>query len=236
MLASHMRQEDISRTSLKQVQAPTAAMSGQGSVSIKRELGVAMKNSAERNDESPHPLANENVTNDGGQKKRKSDIGVGLQDSETHSKDEHQLAQGKDALKRPKTATTGRDLNELRDEVIELDAYDETLPNKHQQQNTIIHFFLSDTKLGAIPLSLHECISLDTFFEEASKAWRELEHGASTPVLVSVKFDWKTIPMVIRWRNSKGFKKMLETIRTAPCWEDLNGYCSVEVRCALRKS
>jgi len=181
-------------------------------------------------------LAKRRTTKDGNQQKRKVRARSGEQRDASLSIDKEVLAHAETVLRSPATSIKQENVHELDDKVMEIDAPQRALLNKHQQQNTTLHFFLSDTDLGAIPKTLHKCMTLTTFFGEALAAWRDLESESSTPGLISVKFDWKSIPMVIRWHDPEGFQKMLEAIAAAPCWQGSKDQCDVEIRCAKRKS
>lgn len=181
-------------------------------------------------------LARPTKTQDNNQPKGQIGAQRGLQREASLSMDREDLAHAEVAPKSPTISIKQEDIHEPDDEIMEVDAPQRALLNKHQQQNTTLHFFLSDTDVGAIPKSLHNCMTLTTFFGEALAAWRDLESESSTPGLISVKFDWKLIPMVIRWHDPEGIQKMLEAIAAAPCWQGSKDQCDVEIRCAKQKS
>ena len=146
------------------------------------------------------------------------------------------MMRGRASGKNPSKSTVQEGIHTVKKEIIEISTPQQTLPNKQQQENTTIHFFLSKKDLGAIPRELQKCMTLEKFFAEALAAWRELEPESSTPGFVSVKFDWRSIPMVVRWRDAEGFKMMLEAIAGASCWQKPDGRCNVEVRSVKRKT
>lgn len=133
------------------------------------------------------------------------------------------------APKHPSIQLIHQDQQEPRGGLLETYARNQTYPSNHQQRNTTLHFFLSDPRLGAIPKSLQNCMERGTFLAETLTAWRGLEPGSSTPTLVSVRFHWSTVPMVLKWRDKTGFETMLEAIATAPCWQQLDHRCNVEI-------
>ncbi|KAI9879193.1 MAG: hypothetical protein M1830_009268 [Pleopsidium flavum] len=181
-------------------------------------------------------LAKRSTTEDRNQQERRVRARNELQRDVPLSIDGENPVLAETAPRTPETSIKQEHTHKLEDEVMEIDAPQSELLNKHQQQNTTLHFFLSETDLGAVPKSLHKCMTLNAFFGEALAAWRDLEPQSSTPGLISVKFDWKSIPMVIRWDDHNGFQNMLEVIAAAPCWQSPRGHCDVEIRCAKRKS
>jgi len=94
-----------------------------------------------------------------------------------------------------------------------------------------VHFFLSHESLGAVPATMNECDTVDTFFTQALSAWNLLGAGdhAGTMAAVSVTIDGFQWPIVLPWGNATAFQRLMETMVIAKT--DRIGNLEVKVRC-----
>lgn len=215
---------------------PTVPTSGPKSPNVKSERPLSFGDYGERSNDSALLFAKFREITQDGRRQPKRKAPSALQESTAHLGVEANSTQGRAVVKKPKRSTAQDESSELKDMVRKTNAPQQTQPSKHQQWNTTLHFFLSDPNLGAIPVSLHDCMTRDSFLAEALTAWHGLEPGSSNPKLLSVRFDWAPVPMVIKWKNKAGFRMMLEAIAAAPCWQKLDHHCNIEVRCVKRQA
>ena len=84
-------------------------------------------------------------------------------------------------------------------------------------KDVVLHFFLSNDSLGAVPVTLNECNTATKFFNQALSAWNLLGGGdqAGSMAAVSVMIDGFHWPTVLPWGNAAAFKRMMETIAIA---------------------
>ena len=143
---------------------------------------------------------------------------------------------GQAVLKKSKRLKTQGKPRDPEDGVMTMDEPQKSRPDERQQLNTTLQFFLTDRDLGAIPISLHRCMTPKEFFRQALTAWHGLEPDSSIPELVSVRFDWAPVPMVIKWKKKKGFWMLLKAVAAAPGWQQLDRQCHIEIRCIKRKA
>jgi len=219
------RQERMLLDNLENVlNPPNPGTLGQRSPNVKREWNMSFGNNGERENGNALLLAKFREITQDGRRKPKRDARNALQG------DEETNAQSQVVVKKPKRLTTQSTRGSQRELFLKTHAPPKQLqPSEHQQRNTTLHFFLSDPSLGAIPISLQKCMSRHDFLEEALTAWRGLEPASSAPTLISVRFDWAPVPMVLKWKDKTGFGQMLEAIAAAPCWQQLDHHCNVQV-------
>lgn len=100
--------------------------------------------------------------------------------------------------------------------------------------SVVFHFFLSNENLGAVPAAFSQCNSLTQFFSQAEAAWSilDVDDEKSRMSGVSVTFDGLDWPLIVPWRNSQGFNRMMEAIETAK--DAGTGVLLVKVHC-IRK-
>lgn len=94
-----------------------------------------------------------------------------------------------------------------------------------------VHFFLSNESLGAVPATMNECNTVDTFFTQALSAWNLLggwDHAGSMAA-VSVTIDGFQWPIVLPWGNATAFERMMETMAIAKTGKI--GSLEVKVKC-----
>lgn len=94
-----------------------------------------------------------------------------------------------------------------------------------------VHFFLSHESLGAVPATMNECDTVDTFFTQALSAWNLLGAGdhAGTMAAVSITVDGFQWPIVLPWGNATSFERMMETMAIAKTGKI--GSLEVKVKC-----
>ncbi|KAI9749758.1 MAG: hypothetical protein M1835_001494 [Candelina submexicana] len=107
-----------------------------------------------------------------------------------------------------------------------------------KQVDTTLHITLSTNDYGAVPVSLSDCMSMNTFIATALSAWG-LQDNAAGVAAVRVSFEWLAngLTMVVTKAVENSFYKMLETIDEAPCWENHFGVkakCNVLVKIIMR--
>lgn len=221
---------------LDRVLDPTFTTSGRKSPNVKSERLLSFGDDGERSNDSALVFAKFREITQDGRRQPKRKAPNALQDNTAHLGDGANNTQGPAVVKKSKRSTAQDGSSELKDVVMKTNSPQQTQPSKHQQWNTTVHFFLSDPNLGAIPVSLHDCMTRHTFLAEAVTAWHGLESGSSNPTLLSVRFDWAPVPMVIKWKDKAGFRMMLEAIAAAPCWQKLDHHCHIEVRCVKRQA
>lgn len=102
-------------------------------------------------------------------------------------------------------------------------------------QNVDFHFYLPETEFGAIDKPVLDCNTVDSFFRAAQAAWVMLEGDSKKdPNLVAVRVTWDglKIPMVVPWKDSESFQRMMSSVQQARA--DIHGNMAVEVRCLKR--
>lgn len=87
---------------------------------------------------------------------------------------------------------------------------------KMNTKNVIFHFFLSDERLGAVPITFSQCNTCTQFFDQAKAAWSFLDadDGQTQLAGVSVTFGGLGWPLIVPWKNAAGYKRMMESIET----------------------
>lgn len=97
--------------------------------------------------------------------------------------------------------------------------------------NVIVHFFLSDEDLGAIPATLEQCNSVNAFFTKALSAWRFLgsPDGGDSMAGVRVMLEGVQWPIIVAWGAADAFGWMMDAIAKAKSGkvDDLH----VQVKC-----
>lgn len=100
--------------------------------------------------------------------------------------------------------------------------------------NIIVHFFLSDETLGAIPVPLEQCNSVDTFFTQAMSAWRFLGNpdGSDSMAGIRVIMEGVQWPTIVSWGAADAFGRMMDAIAKARIgkMDDLH----VQVKCIAK--
>lgn len=83
--------------------------------------------------------------------------------------------------------------------------------------NVIVHFFLSDDSLGAVPIPLDQCNSVDRFFNQALRAWRFLgiPDGGDSMAGVRVMMEGVQWPIIVAWGEVDAFGWLIDAITKA---------------------
>jgi len=78
----------------------------------------------------------------------------------------------------------------------------------------IVHFFLSDDRIGAIPVPLDQCDSVDSFFNQALRAWSFLGNSDGGDSLVGVRVIMHGVPwpIIVAWKAADAFGWMMDAI------------------------
>ncbi len=230
---SHARQESNLPDAPGNALNPTVTTLAQGIPNLKRERNLSFGDKDDSSNGTALLLAKfREITPGGLRRKPKRDARSALRDSAADFADKNKNGKGQVVAKKAKHQNIQDNSHKVKGGgVMKTNAPRLPLPSQFQQSDTTVHFFLSDPSFGAIPKSLQECMTQGCFFIEALTAWRGIEPDSSIPTMVSVRFDWASVPMVIKWKDKTGFRMMLEAIAAAPCWSQLGHHCNVEVRC-----
>ena len=103
-----------------------------------------------------------------------------------------------------------------------------------QKTNAILHFFLQNKELGALPTPLALCDTANKFFDHAEEAWGFLSSGDGTSAIAatSVEVEGVEWPMIIPWRDSLAHTWMMETIAKAATGRSYDLH--VQVKCITK--
>lgn len=229
---SHARQESNLPDAPGNALNPTVTTLAQRIPNLKRERNMSFGDEDDRSNGTALLLAKfREITPGGLRNNPKRDARSALQDSAAYPADKNKNGKGQVVTQKIKRPNIQDNSQKAKGGIVKTNTPRRPLPSKFQQSNTTVHFFLSDPSFGAIPTSLDKCMTQGCFFIEALTAWHGIEPDSSTPTMVSVRFDWAPVPMVIKWKDKTGFTMMLEAIAAAPCWSQLGHHCNVEVRC-----
>ena len=92
-----------------------------------------------------------------------------------------------------------------------------TSPDSTIAASAIIHFFLSDEGLGALPVALAQCSTIVKFFDRAEATWRFLGSQSRIDHFAGVRVIFEGIQwlMIVGWKDSAGYQWMMNTISKA---------------------
>lgn len=107
----------------------------------------------------------------------------------------------------------------------------------YKQRYTILRASCPSSIVGMVPLKLHSCMTLETFFATIINATGYVEQ-ASTLSTIMVTFDFKQDSdskksIFVKRNVVDSFEVFLEMIDEAPCWDEERGRCEVAVDVVL---